>query len=460
MDILELFDIVPAPIIKKLSVASKYGNITMYPYQKQPVIDAINILMKSGVVLNLSDTGVGKTYISGAICRELNLRPIIVCPKTLIYTWKTVMDSMGVEYYDIVNYETLRLGRCYQDDNWTIRCESPWVIYDENSDTPYQWKLPNNAILIFDESHRCKNPKSTNGKLLCSALSVVKNGSYIMLLSATMCESLKDTAVPLHLLGVTDLTNHHKFIRGLTSSKSIDIINTHIYEILKPYSIRITIKQLGNKFPKNNVYAEQYITPKVDTINKSYRNIRKLIHNYQQTGNKNVLGKIQKYRQIIELLKVPIFIEQAKLFIENNKSVVIFVNYLKTIEELNNNLNCVVVHGSLSVAERQHNIEQFQSDAVRIIVLQVNAGGVGISLHDLNGNHPRMVLISCPDSAVALKQALGRTVRSGALTHVIQKLVFAANVDYEKTIARNINQKLANISMINDGDLEPAFVSS
>lgn len=103
--------------------------------------------------------------------------------------------------------------------------------------------------------------------------------------------------------------------------------------------------------------------------------------------------------------------------------------------------------------DRQKAIDLFQNNKERIIICQIRAGGVGISLHDLHGGHPRVTLINYPDSASDLLQALGRAPRAGAKTPVLQRIIFVANVDYEKRIMQNINKKLANISTINDGDL-------
>ena len=50
------------------------------------------------------------------------------------------------------------------------------------------------------------------------------------------------------------------------------------------------------------------------------------------------------------------------------------------------------------------------------------AGGTGLSLHDVNGEHPRVSLISPSFSAIDLKQALGRIHRAGAKSPAVQKL--------------------------------------
>jgi superfamily II DNA/RNA helicase len=167
------------------------------------------------------------------------------------------------------------------------------------------------------------------------------------------------------------------------------------------------------------------------------------------------LAKIQKLKQEIEFRKVPIFIEQAQLYLDEEKSVIIFVNYLDTLHILAQELDIKCkIYGDQSMEKRQEAIDLFQSNEERIIICQIRAGGVGISLHDLHGGHPRVTLINYPDSASDLLQALGRAPRAGAKTAVLQRIIFVANVDYEKKIMQNINKKLANISAINDGDLE------
>jgi hypothetical protein len=75
---------------------------------------------------------------------------------------------------------------------------------------------------------------------------------------------------------------------------------------------------------------------------------------------------------------------------------------------------------------------------------------VGVSLHDLHGRYPRTALI-CPGwSATDLKQALGRVWRSGGKSTSIQRILYAAGT-VEETVASRIEEKLRNLSLLNDG---------
>ena len=52
-------------------------------YQIQHTENLVRILTKNKTCLDASDTGTGKTYTAIAACSILNLKPIIICPKTI-----------------------------------------------------------------------------------------------------------------------------------------------------------------------------------------------------------------------------------------------------------------------------------------------------------------------------------------------------------------------------------------
>jgi len=228
-----------------------------------------------------------------------------------------------------------------------------------------------------------------------------------------------------------------------------------INEEIKRHSARIRIKDLGDKFPSNQWFAQQFYADSADQISKAYEEIAVHIQAIKNKEIKHHLSAIQKLKQEIEIRKVPIFIEQAQMFLDDGKSVIIFVNYLETLRILSKNLNITCkIMGNQSALERKEEIEKFQSNQEKIIICQIRSGGVGISLHDIYGGHPRATLINYPDSASDLLQALGRAHRAGGKSPVLQRIIFVANVEYERTIMENINRKLSNISAINDGDLD------
>jgi SNF2 family DNA or RNA helicase len=88
------------------------------------------------------------------------------------------------------------------------------------------------------------------------------------------------------------------------------------------------------------------------------------------------------------MLKVPIYMDLAEEGLDSNYSVVIFVNFLATLEYICHHMKTsCIIKGGQTIEERQKNINDFQANRSKIIVVMIQAGGIGISLHDLHGNH-------------------------------------------------------------------------
>jgi len=78
------------------------------------------------------------------------------------------------------------------------------------------------------------------------------------------------------------------------------------------------------------------------------------------------------------------------------------------------------------------------------MIANIAAGGVGVSLHDLNGNFPRGSIISPSYSAINFLQALGRIHRAEGKTTCIQKVMFADGT-IEVEVCKRVHAKLQNM---------------
>ena len=103
------------------------------------------------------------------------------------------------------------------------------------------------------------------------------------------------------------------------------------------------------------------------------------------------------------MLKIPLIIDLIEEALDNNinNSIVIFLNYRDTLEQiktiLNENLkrkDISLIIGEQKLKERDKHIEKFQENKNKIMICMVQAGNVGISLHDIHGDNPRISLIS------------------------------------------------------------------
>ena len=429
----------------------------LYSYQIEHTNNLVRIINNNDVALDASDTGTGKTYCAVAVCKTLNLNPIIICPKSVISVWSKVCKEFKVSPYLIVNYEIFKTGR--------IHSELIDVIYEDNKIKDYKIYPPKNSIFIFDEAHRCSNMHSENGKLL---LAVKDSNSKLLILSATIADFPEKFKIFFYVL---NFINKNEIInKNISKIKYMKIVDEWINRDKRPMvrihnmlfpdrGSRMRIDVLGDLFPLNQITATPYTLDKnkQEAIQKEYKNLSGLLDVIREKKEKDsgsIFTKILRAHQTIEILKIPIFVELANDFLFNKYSVVIFVNFTQTLETLAKMFHTnSVIYGQQTQEERLKIIDDFQENKTNIVICNIKAGGIGISLHDLYGNHPRVTLISPTWNSIDLVQALGRIHRAGSKSKALQRIIYTANT-VEENIADKIKYKLKNINSINNGDLD------
>ena len=446
-------------------------------YQQEHTNNIIRILNNNNACLDASDTGTGKTYSAIASCVLLNLRPIIICPKSVISTWKNVSKYFDLKDPIIVNYETIKRGKIYDKNFDKIKADFIKIHRNDKNiidkidfDFDHSKIIKDkNIIFIFDEAHRCSNLESDNCLLLISA----KNTKIkLLILSATISDYPEKFKPFFYILNFID-PNQVKNM-NIDYKKYIYIVDKWINRDYKPMvrihnmlypdrASRVRIDILGDMFPQTQINAIPYTMSKqrVLEIEKEYK---KLAIELDQIKNKKDSDKINnkinpltltmRAHQQIEILKIPTFIELANDFLQNKFSVVIFVNFTQTLKTIADMLHTdSIIYGEQTYEDRMRIIDDFQTNKTNVIILNIKAGGVGISLHDMHGGHPRISLISPTWSSLDLVQALGRIHRAGGKTKSLQRIIYAANT-VEERIAEKLKLKLQNINSINNGDLD------
>lgn len=452
--------------MNKINKINKSIKDKLLEYQIEHSENIIRILINNNCCLDASDTGTGKTYTAIASCVHLKLIPIIICPKSVISTWKNVCKYFELIDFIVVNYEIIKNCKMYDKNQNKIKSNFIKLI-----DKEYQIKIETNKYLfIFDEVHRCSNLESENCKLL---LSVKNSGEKMLLLSATIADFPDKFKVFFYILNF--INPSHVKEMNIDYKKYINIVTKWIDRDSKPMvrihfmlfperGSRIRIDVLGDMFPQTQINALPYTMGKnrEQEIEKEYKKLAIELNEIKNKKNKdkknkdkiNPLTLTLRTQQKIEILKIPTFIELTNNFIHNKFSVVIFVNFTQTLKTLADFLKTdSVVYGEQNSENRMRIIDDFQNNKTNIIILNIKAGGIGISLHDIHGGHPRVSLISPSWSSIDLIQALGRIHRAGGKTKTLQRIIYTANT-IEETIAEKLKIKLNNINSINNGDLD------
>lgn len=449
----------------------------LLPYQVPHTLQLYECLLDRNRVLDASDTGTGKTYCALAACKMLGYKPFIICPKSVLSTWIETCKYFDLNILGIANYELIKGCKYYTEDYEVVNCpymdkEVNQVVDEktgkESKEYKYIFYLPKDTLVIFDEAHRCKNSNTETSRLL---IALNNNQIKIMLLSATITDKI-DCFRPFgvifgfykDILGFKPwMRNKFKFIKNYNIKDENQVKLKIIHDSIFPYyGSRMKIVELGDLFPQNNITAACYYLQNHVIVKKLYEEINQALLDLHDKEKRAVaLGKLIRARQKVEMLKVPLFIDLAHEGLDSGFSIVIFVNYIETLENLAKELheyNPQFIKGGQSIDERNLAINNFQSNKNKLIIAMCQAGNVGISLHDLKGGHPRMSIISPTWSGQDMKQILGRIHRAGSKSPAIQKIVYVAKT-YEEEICKLIRNKISNIDAINDNDLLATKIS-
>jgi superfamily II DNA or RNA helicase len=428
-------------------------------WQTESVSRLCASIKKYGAAIDGSDTGTGKTYVACAVARELGMKIAVVCPKAVIHTWKKIITKhFKMDYEFVLNYESVKTGNFKDIGVWKKVSRISTRQY-------FQWNVPKNTLIVFDESHRLKGHGTQNSEI---GIEAKKQNYKILCCSATNAVNPIELKATGYILRLYE-SNFTKYLRdhgcekgrfGWEFSGNKDVLLKLHTDLFLQRGIRLRKEDIPG-FPDCDIIADSYDIEEESEkeLNDIYKEMNKeltilkikssSIQEYQM----NALVVQLRARQKAELLKVPLIIEMIEEAIEDGMSVAVFVNFTETIKALSKRLKTdCIVWGENKGTERENNIDAFQADKKRIILVNIKAGGSGLSLHDLNGNYPRIAIISPTNSAIDLRQALGRIHRDGAKSKALQKIVFVANTEEEDTCER-VKAKLENLDTINDGDM-------
>lgn len=496
-----------------LYITNNNKDIKLLDHQKNHYTLISNSLIKHSRTIDASDTGTGKTFVSVKLCKDLCLMPWVICPKSVVSSWNNVIIKSGIKKFYIITYEKLMLSTDLIEKKTILNAdEYDWKF--ESNDI-FKGKKKEKILFIFDEAHKCKNTKTINSKILVSlakypvkilllsatiidkplyfipfgiVLGLYKNIQegidWMGKIISTQTKKSSNPMLPIHKVLFNEYASRMRIEDTIGVFKNNKIIFEGIemknyWEIEKKYDKINKILEFNkeNKSKSKNIKS----TKSTKTTKSSIENVdsdsdsdsdvdddkvagideyddRKKdlditdIHTTNKSKKSGGIGRIQKIRQEIELLRIDIICELTLKYLTQGKSIAIFVNFTQTIKELSTRLNSnCIVWGSQNLGERTKAINNFCDDKSRIIICNILSAGTGISLHDTSGMFPRVSIISPTWSAQDLIQVLGRIHRAMGKTDCEQLIIFCKGT-IEESVGNVIKQKIDNIRTFNDGE--------
>jgi SNF2 family DNA or RNA helicase len=435
---------------------------TLYPCQHESYEFFLNLLRNGKSTLDASDVGTGKTVVAAKLAAALAAedRPtFVVCPKSVIPMWERELASEGVFPLGVLNYESLRGGR------------TQWL--GKKHKRVMTWNLPEQAVVFFDEVHSCKGVLTQNAQLLIAAVAQ-KHAAHCM--SATAAEDPTEMRALGYALGLHAL---NESTNGLVSwtrwmqrhgcyqdpwrnwqvgrRSHLEPLKVRLYAGPDARVRRLTVADFPASFRENRVFIEALDFGDKSAIHDAYADngitpsiVEDYIENGTVGGNSCVLVDLLRARQLAESYKLPLISNMVEELVLEGNSVPVFLNFRESISYLQSSLESLkplVIQGGQSGTERERAIQSFQKDETRVLLINVAAGGTGVSLHDVGGNYPRVSLISPSFNAKQHLQTLGRIHRNGAQSEAVQKILIAAGT-VEEDVMKAIDRKITNLNTI------------
>ena len=400
------------------------------------------------------DMGLGKTLQAIALIskthEEKKKRTMVIMPKSLIFNWeseiKKFAPNLKIAVYYGINRELsiLKKADVVLTTYGTIRNDIENLLKEKFD------------LLVLDESQNIKNINSQTTKA-------------VLLLNTEKRVALSGTPVENNLL---ELYSLFRFLNPEMFGSVQSFTNNYIIPIQK-YSNTSTIEELRKKiYPfllrrvKKEVLAD--LPDKIEKLvyvdmneehRKYYEEKRRYYYSLLENNTSSqgtfdkffVLQAINELRHIVsspELdnnkiisSKKEVLIENVIEAIENDHKVLIFVNYLSSIESICNSLKenkIKFLKMTGQTKDRQSLVDKFQSDSrYKVFVMTLKTGGVGLNLVSAD-----TIFIYDPWwNKTVENQAIDRAYRLGQ-----DKTVFA----YKMIMRNTIEEKILKLQEIKD----------
>lgn len=420
----------------------------LYPKQESHKKHLLSVLQQHRSGIDSSATGTGKTIIGADIAKDMALPTLVIGLKSTLKWWETTLKDQGVKNFDVINYEKLRMGKS-RYGGWAVT--GAWTS-----------KMPTDSLIIWDECQRCQGLTTLNAKMMLGS-----KAHYNLLCSATAAENPAEMRASGYILGLHNLRDFWAWAkaRGCVPNQwgklefygKKEIIQKLHDDIFPEHGSRLTVADLSDHFTETQIITTPLVFGKqVEDIYKQMEEEIRDLENRCLRDSKHPEAQILiaqlRARQKVELLKVPLIVEMTNDLVDEGMSVVVFFNYDASIEAFKKHypLDIKIIRGGQSSSERQDAIDSFQNDLVRCCVCNLQAGGVSVNLHDINGNFPRASILSPSFNPKDVLQAIGRVHRFGGKTPTQQHILFAANTIEEK-VEQAVRAGIENIGIFNDG---------
>lgn len=479
-------------------------SMTLLPHQIEHFNRINKILEDSFFYLDTSPTGSGKTFTTAAVAIRNGMKLFVISPKMLSFGWRKCAELTNIDIIDVVSYESFRSTKHSQPKKYLTRkdytvklksdqdpkaletTEYEFTDFSVKDDLRNVWKK--NVLFVFDEIHKAVSNTVTM-KAIATVVQMgvsMGGGSRIAFLSATLYDQEKMALIFFKLIGlyqteieqpkskkylssVIEYANKIDPIKtpkligftavGTAYNLFINVVKPSIHSEMPPPSFAYPFDYKKVFYRLDNIVIFDYIQKLAETLafkkNPFDGNDVQAIVDLPQKDS--YILRIISLLNEINKMKIPILkrIVTYQLKVEPACKVVVFADLIEILKAVGDHLHSEGFV-PLYLTENEDinsNVNKFNSpNSDYRVILSTTTRGVGINLHDTNGEFPRWTYLLPNFQTRSLHQAAGRCYRVGVQSIARLRMVFVQTPDgnpSEFSILNNIKRKTEVLKSLN-----------
>ena len=435
----------------KLVDLSKYS-LKFKPYNFQPQ-DAQKLLdLKVG--LNANEVGCGKTFEMILVGESIPMKKLVICPATLRLNWEKEIKMVN---------PNVPVHIQYSDKPFEV--VDGWNIIGYPSLTKFQKQLEQEQfqVIIADEAHYIQaidNYGKPNSQRAKAVLRIAATAQYVFPVTGT-----PKTNRNLNLYNILRMMRHpltrgkyafsdygKHFCAAQQTPWGMDYSgNSHdkeLSEVLAPLMVRHLKRDVLPHLQK-----QRQAIPVSVNLSKYFQAIDEYMK-ARKNKNAEALVALTRAKQVVAIQKAKHTIEFAKEVIERGEKIVITTSFTEVVEQIQKAIpGCLKIVGGMSDKAKQATIEEFQHGLAQVIVLNYEAGGVGITLTAAS----TMIMNDLPWVVGAVDQAEGRIWRGGQTKTAMIYFMVANGCPMDEKLVDTIVSKSQTINAVVDQGLGEDF---
>lgn len=362
----------------------------LFPFQKRGVQFLFD---KNGRGLIADDMGLGKTIQAVTYIKLNNEYPVlIITPSSLKLNWKKEIKK----WTEIKEEQIMVISG--KNNNLPKNKKIYIINYDILSSNLEELKKIDFKVMIYDEAHATKNPKSIRTKAIKE---ISKNIKKVIALTGTPITNKPVEIFPtLNILNPNRFNNFYQFANKFCGAKYTkwgwdyngasnleelnDILTKSVMIRRKKDEV---LKDLPEKIisvlplESNEKELQLYGVAENDII--EFLNENESKEKAEKAKQAEIIVRFNKLKQLSYNVKRDSVIQWIKDTLEIKNKLVIMAWHKNTIDNLMKEFGNIAVKldGSMSIEEKNNSVDQFQNnDNIKLFIGNIKSSGVGITL--------------------------------------------------------------------------------